>query len=739
MTAEVQGGVVVRYLIEVKIMYHRMYLRRSSMSSISEESEMDDDDQLSENFMLNNKHVNEKQNALSINLNVKNCLGDLNIFKEEIRDAYEELSTLERQARNKTTISPRMCNINQENDLDILLDQLYKLEQRLDDRKMFHDETNSSKKKSISSTIIEQFDELDQTLATLTNTLNNIEIEFVDSGNSSSSSAISDLNRNHHQGGGSEEHFSDSGLSQSTDSINLPLISQQISNASSVISCDTLKNSYGENQIRLALEKIHEANIKKIFVKIYNEDQSTKNILIDETMSIYQILILLFHKYHLKPTINYSIVEDLPDLHIYRIFEDHQNLINDGLIYWSRDTHNRICFQEYENKYMIFQEPKKFYSTNDKIIDDILIDYISSDTIILPDNITSILYIKDKNRKIWKKYTCILRQSGIYQIPKSSSTKQDLICLLKFDSNIQLYYANNWIESLRSPTSYGFALKPAHIQKKSNKYIHYLCANTYDEYQRWINGIRIILYGVQLYENYQQMTKVIDDEIDNLVNLLPNQHYFNFITPTTSVMQQSTSSISLPINQIVSDSTDTHKTLIDIDSTSTKYMSYSLGMLLKFTNSFDRLKTSKTSFTRSSSFHSSLRSSKTNRTEEKIYRTKSTSPPDTSPVKTHGLIFKRSKSAKEISSQSSSIQRPKSNRISSSSSIIPFINQCIQPDKARIHIKPPKRPPPPIPSKPSPSISNHIYDSLQDTPILTNESNRTVTMSRLLPVRVTEL
>ncbi|CAF4268513.1 unnamed protein product, partial [Rotaria sp. Silwood2] len=360
-------------------------------------------------------------------------------------------------------------------------------------------------------------------------------------------------------------------------------------------------------------------------------------------------------------------------------------------------------------------------------------------TINLPDNITSILYIKDKNRKIWKKYTCILRQSGIYQIPKSSSTKQDLICLLKFDSNIQLYYANNWIESLRSPTSYGFALKPAHIQKKSNKYIHYLCANTYDEYQRWINGIRIILYGVQLYENYQQMTKVIDDEIDNLVNLLPNQHYFNFITPTTSVMQQSTSSISLPINQIVSDSTDTHKTLIDIDSTSTKYMSYSLGMLLKFTNSFDRLKTSKTSFTRSSSFHSSLRSSKTNRTEEKIYRTKSTSPPDTSPVKTHGLIFKRSKSAKEISSQSSSIQRPKSNRISSSSSIIPFINQCIQPDKARIHIKPPKRPPPPIPSKPSPSISNHIYDSLQDTPILTNESNRTVTMSRLLPVRVTEL
>ncbi|CAF5163545.1 unnamed protein product, partial [Rotaria magnacalcarata] len=117
------------------------------------------------------------------------------------------------------------------NDLDILLDHLHKFEQRLDEKTKFHNEINSSKKKSISSSIIAQFDELDQTLATLTNTLNNIEIELVDSGNSSSSSAISDLNGNHQVG--SEEHFSDSGLSQSTDSISLPLISQQISNASS--------------------------------------------------------------------------------------------------------------------------------------------------------------------------------------------------------------------------------------------------------------------------------------------------------------------------------------------------------------------------------------------------------------------------------------------------------------------------------------------------------------------------
>ncbi|CAF3512516.1 unnamed protein product [Adineta steineri] len=706
-------------------MYHRMYLRRCSMSSISEESETGDDDQ----SIRHDDNINQQP----IKLNVENCLGDLNVFKEEIREAYEELSTLERQARSKAAVvtSPLILNINQEDDLDILLDQLQTLEQRLDERKLFHNEIDSYKKRPMSSKLIAQFDELDHTLATLTNTIKNVEIEFTDSGNSSSSSATSDSTRIHHQYE-NDEHFSDSGLSQSTDSINLPLISQQISNASSVISCDTIKNTCDENEIRLALEKMHEANIKKLFVKIHTEDQSTKNILIDETMSIYDILILLFHKYHLKPTLNYSIIEDLTDLHIYRIFEDHQNLINDGLIYWSRDTHNRICFQEYKNKYMIFQEPNKFFSRNNS--DDILTDYISSDTINLPDNITSILYIKDKNRKIWKKYTCILRQSGIYYLPKASSSKRDLICILKFDSNIQLYYANNWIETLRSPTSFGFALKHVHIQKKSNKYIHYLCANTYDEYQRWINGIRIIFYGIQLYKNYQQMTKVVDQGFDNLINILPTQHQINFLTTNSLSINQSVSNISLPINQIVLDSIDSHKSLIEIDSIPDIYTSYSL----------DRLKPSKTSFIRSTSFQSTLRHPKTNKSEQKLSRIKSTPLPtiDISLINNDNMILKRSKSTKEIASRSLSvIQRSKSNKISSSSSFIPFINQCIQSDRTPVRIKPPKRSPPPLPPKQLPSISNHIYDSLHDSPILMHEDNRTVsTTPRIHPSpRVTEL
>ncbi|CAF5127088.1 unnamed protein product, partial [Rotaria magnacalcarata] len=242
--------------------------------------------------------------------------------------------------------------------------------------------------------------------------------------------------------------------------------------------------------------------------------------------------------------------------HIYRIFEDHQNLINDGLVYWSRDTNNRICFQQHDIKYSMFNEAKKFFSSQEKISDDVLTNYISSNSIYLPDNITSILHIKDKNRKIWKKYSCVLRQSGIYRMPKTLSPKHNLICLLKFDSNMQLYFAKDWIETLHSPTQYGFALKYAHIQKKSNKYIHYLCASTYDEYQRWINGIRIIQHGIHLYKNYERMKKIIDNGIGNLSQILPNQHNFNFIQSTatsSTMMTESMSAISLPIRGLNSD------------------------------------------------------------------------------------------------------------------------------------------------------------------------------------------
>lgn len=68
-------------------MYHRMHIRRCSMSSISEESETGDDEHLDEEFIVCNNdneniHHHERKDQSNASLSVNNCLGDLNAFKE---------------------------------------------------------------------------------------------------------------------------------------------------------------------------------------------------------------------------------------------------------------------------------------------------------------------------------------------------------------------------------------------------------------------------------------------------------------------------------------------------------------------------------------------------------------------------------------------------------------------------------------------------------------------------------
>ena len=156
----------------------------------------------------------------------------------------------------------------------------------------------------------------------------------------------------------------------------------------------------------------------------------------------------------------------------------------------------------------------------------------------------------------------------------------------------------------------------------------------------------------------------------------------------------------------------------------------------------DRRKTSKSAFARSSSFQSSLLQCKP---EQKMLRTKSISPPANGSSKPTDTILKRSKSSKEISSRSSSAPHSKATHAkkdsqpSSSSSIIPFIQHCIQPDKTPIQVKAHKRIGLPTLHTRSSSMNNHIYDSLQDIPFSVRDDRPTVTSSQVPIRRVTEL
>ena len=69
-------------------------------------------------------------------------------------------------------------------------------------------------------------------------------------------------------------------------------------------------------KIKEALEKMKEAKIKKIYVKIFLEDGNVKGILIDERWTVLETMKKLAEKLEITLTPEHSIVEEYPDLHI---------------------------------------------------------------------------------------------------------------------------------------------------------------------------------------------------------------------------------------------------------------------------------------------------------------------------------------------------------------------------------------------------------------------------------------
>ncbi|CAM4783735.1 unnamed protein product [Rotaria magnacalcarata] len=227
----------------------------------------------------------------------------------------------------------------------------------------------------------------------------------------------------------------------------------------------------------------------KILVRTYNDDDSTKSIFIDDSMLIRDVLFALVHKNHREPDINYALVEVLPDLHMERIFEDHQKL-TEAILMWPTVSSNRLSFTKRFDKY-------NFFRTIDS----------NGDLTHTPD-IEGNIYLKEKSRKSWKKHFCVLRPSGLYFIPKGKS-KKDLVCVAKFE-NIELFFGLDWQMKFKSPSDFCFALKHPLIQKKSSKYIKYMCVDTKIEFDRWIMNIRIAKFGQQLKTNYLLMDKAMN-------------------------------------------------------------------------------------------------------------------------------------------------------------------------------------------------------------------------------------
>ncbi|NXW45683.1 AB1IP protein, partial [Nyctiprogne leucopyga] len=268
------------------------------------------------------------------------------------------------------------------------------------------------------------------------------------------------------------------------------------------------------DKIKLALEKLKEAKIKKLVVKVHMYDNSTKSIMVDERQVTRDVLDNLFEKTHCDCNVDWCLYEMYPELQIERFFEDHEKVV-EVLSAWTRDTENKILFLEKSEKYALFKNPQNFYlankgkneskEMNDKNKEALLEESFCGASVIVPD-LEGALYLKEDGKKSWKRRYFLLRASGIYYVPKGKTkTSRDLACFIQFE-NVNIYYGSQHKVKYKAPTDFCFVLKHPQIQKES-QYIKYLCCDDQATLHQWVTGIRIAKYGKRLYDNYKCAVK----------------------------------------------------------------------------------------------------------------------------------------------------------------------------------------------------------------------------------------
>uniref|UniRef100_A0A8C5HF54 Amyloid beta A4 precursor protein-binding family B member 1-interacting protein n=1 Tax=Gouania willdenowi TaxID=441366 RepID=A0A8C5HF54_GOUWI len=268
------------------------------------------------------------------------------------------------------------------------------------------------------------------------------------------------------------------------------------------------------DKIKLALEKLKEAKVKKLVVKVLMNDGSAKTLMVDERQTVREVLDNMFEKTHCDCNVDWSLCETNHELQLQRTFEDHENLV-EPLLAWTRDSENKVLFQEIGEKYEVFKNPQNFYlwkkdkktlkDFKDKDKEILIQENFCGTSIIVPD-LEGVLHLKEDGKKSWKQRLFQLRASGIYYVSKGKTkSSRDLVCFVQFD-NVNVYYGKDFKNKYKAPTDFCFVFKHPQIQKES-QYIKYLCCDDAWSMNLWVTGIRIAKYGASLYEDYKTAEK----------------------------------------------------------------------------------------------------------------------------------------------------------------------------------------------------------------------------------------
>ncbi|XP_036110058.1 growth factor receptor-bound protein 14 isoform X1 [Molossus molossus] len=245
---------------------------------------------------------------------------------------------------------------------------------------------------------------------------------------------------------------------------------------------------------------------KKQVIKVHSEDETSRALEVPSDITARDVCQLLILKNHYIDDHSWTLFEHLLLTGLERIIEDHE-LVVEVLSNWGVEEENKLYFRKNYAKYEFFKNPMYFFpehmvsfatETNGEISPtQILQMFLSSST--YPE-IHGFLHAKEQGKKSWKKIYFFLRRSGLYFSTKGTSKEPRHLQFFSEFGNSDIYVSLAGKKKHGAPSNYGFCFKPN--KARGPRDLRMLCAEEEQSRMCWVTAIRLLKYGMQLYQNY---------------------------------------------------------------------------------------------------------------------------------------------------------------------------------------------------------------------------------------------
>ncbi|XP_057227668.1 growth factor receptor-bound protein 14 [Malurus melanocephalus] len=247
---------------------------------------------------------------------------------------------------------------------------------------------------------------------------------------------------------------------------------------------------------------------KKQVIKVYSEDDTSRALEVPSDITARDVCQLLILKNHYVDDHSWTLFEQLTHTGLGRAIEDHE-LVMEVQSNWVMEEETKLYFRKNYAKYEFFKNPLSFFP--DHMISfpsetsaalshsGILQMFLSSST--YPE-IHGYLHAKEQGKKSWKKLYFLLRRSGLYFSTKGTSKEPRHLQFFCEFSNSDMYMSLTGKKISGAPTNYGFCFKPN--KSGGTRDLKQLCADDEQSRTCWMTAIRLLKYGMQLYQNYMQ-------------------------------------------------------------------------------------------------------------------------------------------------------------------------------------------------------------------------------------------